>query len=159
MIFVIRVTSNKEEQAIDLIERNAKKKEINISSVIAPFGLKGYVLLETTTKENAEMAVYKVPYVKGILNKILDIKDVENFFKSPSEIVQIEEGDIVEIISAPFKNEKGRVRRIIKQKNEAVVDLLEAAVPMPIFVKLDNLRVIKKEKPVTGEIKKIEENF
>uniref|UniRef100_A0A7V4JRM3 Transcription elongation factor Spt5 n=1 Tax=Thermodesulfobacterium geofontis TaxID=1295609 RepID=A0A7V4JRM3_9BACT len=158
MIFVIKVTSNKEEQAIDLIERNAKKKGININSVVAPFGLKGYVLLEATTKENAEMAVYKVPYVKGILNRVVDIKDIENFFKPPSEIVQIEEGDIVEIISEPFKNEKGKVRRIIKQKNEAVVDLLEAAVPMPIFVKLDNLRVIKKEKPMTGEIQKIAES-
>jgi len=157
MIFVIRVTSNKEEQAIELIERNAKKKEINISSVIAPFGLKGYILLETTTKENAEMAVYRVPYVKGILNKILDVKDIENFFRPPSEIVQVEEGDIVEIISEPFKNEKGKVKRIIKQKNEAIVDLLEAVVPMPIFVKLDNLKVIKKEKPMTGKIEKISE--
>jgi transcriptional antiterminator NusG len=51
----------------------------------------------------------------------------------------------VEIISDAFKNEKGVVKRINRQKNEAVVELLQAAVPMPVFVKLDNLRVIKKK--------------
>lgn len=149
MIFVVRVTSNKEEQAIELIERNAKKKEINIHSIAAPFGVKGYILLETNTKENAELATYKVPYVRGILNKTLNINEVDNLFKPPSEIVEIEEGDIVEIIGDAFKNEKGKVKRINKQKNEAVVELLHAAVPMPVFVKLENLRVIKKEKEKT----------
>lgn len=149
MIFVVRVTSNKEEQAIELIEMNARKKEINISSVAAPFGIKGYILLETNSKENAELATYKVPYVRGILNKTLTIEEIENLFKPPSDIIEIEEGDIVEIIGDAFKNEKGKVKRINKQKNEAVVELLHAAVPMPVFVKLDNLRVIKKERQKT----------
>ncbi|MEM1577751.1 MAG: transcription elongation factor Spt5 [Candidatus Pacearchaeota archaeon] len=146
MIFVVRVTSNKEEQAIELIELKAKKMEINISSIVAPFGIKGYILLETNSKENAELATYKVPYVKGILNKTVSLEEIENLFKPPSEVVEIEEGDIVEIIGNVFKNEKGIVKRINKQKNEAVVELLHAAVPMPVFVKLENLRVIKKEK-------------
>jgi len=153
MIFVVRVTSNKEEQAIELIEMNAKKKGINIASIAAPFGLKGYILLETNTKENAELAVYKVPYVRGLLNKTVTIEEVKNMLKPPSEVVSIEEGDIVEIIGDAFKNEKGKVKRINKQKNEAVVELLQAAVPMPVFVKLDNLRVIKKAKSETGKIK------
>ncbi len=153
MIFVVKVTSNKEEQAAELIERNAKKKEINIFSVASPRELRGYVLLETNSKENAELAIYRVPYVKGLLNKVVTWEEIVNLFRPPSEVMNIEEGDIVEITSDAFKNEKGKVKRINKQKNEAVVELLQAAVPMPIFVKLDNLRLIKKEKPETGEIK------
>lgn len=153
MIFVVKVTSNKEEQAIDLIERNAKKRGINIYSISAPFGLKGYILLETNTKENAEMAIRRVPYVRGMLKNVLDIKGVESLLKPPSEVVKIEEGDIVEIIGETFKNEKAKVKRINRQKNEAVVELLQVAVPMPIFVKLDNLKVIKKEKTETEKVK------
>ncbi|MEM2713612.1 MAG: transcription elongation factor Spt5, partial [Candidatus Pacearchaeota archaeon] len=103
-------------------------------------------------KENAELVTYKVPYVKGILNRVVEWNEVANLFRPPSEIMNIEEGDIVEITGDAFKNEKARVKRINKQKGEAVVELLQAAVPMPIFVKLDNLRVIRKEKPQTGEV-------
>ncbi|MEM2932657.1 MAG: transcription elongation factor Spt5 [Candidatus Pacearchaeota archaeon] len=159
MIFVVKVTNNKEEQAAELIAMNAKKKEINISAIASPKNLRGYLLLEASTKENAELAIYKVPYVKGLLNKIVEWKDVVNLFKPPSEVMDIGEGDIVEITSDAFKNEKARVKRINKQRGEAVVELLQATVPMPVFVKLDNLRVIRKEKPETGEIKeeKVEE--
>jgi transcriptional antiterminator NusG len=145
MIFVVKVMTNKEEQAAELIAMNAQKKEIYISCIASPRSLRGYLFLETNSKENAEMAIYKVAYVRGLLNRVVEWKDIQSMFVPPSEVVKIEEGDIVEIISDAFKNEKGVVKRINRQKNEAVVELLQAAVPMPVFVKLDNLRVIKKK--------------
>ena len=42
--------------------------------------------------------------------------------------------------------EKAKVIRIDKQKEEAVVSLLGAQVPIPVTVKLDNLKVIRREK-------------
>jgi transcriptional antiterminator NusG len=59
--------------------------------------------------------------------------------------VNIEKGDIVEIISGPFKRESAKVTRIDQQKEEVIVELLEAAVPIPITVKLDSVRVIRRE--------------
>jgi transcription termination/antitermination protein NusG len=59
--------------------------------------------------------------------------------------IKIEKNDIVEIISEPFKNEKAKVIRVDKAKGECVVSLLGAAVPIPVTVKLDNLRVIRRE--------------
>jgi transcriptional antiterminator NusG len=59
--------------------------------------------------------------------------------------IKIEKSDIVEIISEPFKNEKAKVVRVDKASGEAVVSLLGAAVPIPVTVKLDNLRVIRRE--------------
>ena len=59
--------------------------------------------------------------------------------------IKIEKGDIVEMISEPFKKEKAKVIRIDKTKGEAVVSLLGAAVPIPVTVKLDNVRVIRRE--------------
>ena len=53
---------------------------------------------------------------------------------------------IVEIISEPFKKEKAKVVRVDRSKEEVVVELLEATVPIPITVKLDNVRVIRREK-------------
>ena len=59
--------------------------------------------------------------------------------------IKIEKGDIVEIISEPFKNEKAKVIRVDKPKNECVVSLLGAAVPIPVTVKLDNVRIIRRD--------------
>ena len=59
--------------------------------------------------------------------------------------VNIQKNDIVEIISGPFKREKAKITRIDKQKEEVVVELLEAAVPIPITVRLDAVKVIRRE--------------
>ena len=56
-----------------------------------------------------------------------------------------EEGNIVEVISGPFKGEKARVQRIDQAKEEVTVELFEAMVPIPITVRGDHVRVLEKE--------------
>ena len=53
--------------------------------------------------------------------------------------------DIAEIISGPFKREKCKVTRVDRAKEEVVVELLEAAVPIPITLKFDAIKVIRRE--------------
>ena len=60
--------------------------------------------------------------------------------------VNIQKNDVVEIISGPFKGENAKVQRIDQIKEEVIVELLEAAVPIPITVKLDSVKVIRREK-------------
>ena len=61
------------------------------------------------------------------------------------EDVSIKEGDIVEIIGSTLKGEKAKVIRIDKQKEEVVVSLLGAVVPLPVTVKIDNIKVVRRE--------------
>jgi transcriptional antiterminator NusG len=58
----------------------------------------------------------------------------------------IQKNDICEIISGPFKREQAKITRIDKAKEEVVVELLEAAVPIPITVNMDAVKVIRREK-------------
>ena len=87
-----------------------------------------------------------MPYVKGIIGKTVSYDEIKNMLEPTVAEINIEKNDIVEIISEPFKKEKAKVMRIDKQKEEAVVSLLGAQVPIPVTVKLDNLRVIRREK-------------
>jgi len=64
---------------------------------------------------------------------------------SPSKNINIQKKDTVEIISGPFKREQAKITRIDKQKEEVVVELLEAAVPIPITLKMDSVKVIRRE--------------
>jgi len=48
-------------------------------------------------------------------------------------------------VVGPFKREKARVSRVDKTKDEVVVELLEAAVPIPMTLKLDAVKVIRRD--------------
>jgi len=145
MIFIFNVTTNKEERAVDMIAERAEKKNLNVYSVSRPHGLRGYILLEAENRESAEEAAFNLPYVKGIIGKTIDYNEVKNMLEPSVEKISIKKDDIVEIISEPFKKEKAKVLRIDKQKGEIVVSLLAAVVPMPVTIKLDNVRVIRRE--------------
>jgi len=146
MIFVLKVTTNKEDQVIDMVTERVKKRNLSVFSIARPHGLRGYILLEADLRETAEMAAYDLPYVKGLVEKTVDYNDIKNLLEPVAAAIKIEKGDIVEIIAEPFKKEKAKVIRIDRSKEEVVVELLEAAVPIPITVKIDNIRVIRREK-------------
>ncbi len=145
MIFIIKVTTNKEENAVDMIADRIEKKDLNVYSVSRPHGLRGYILLEAEDRDSAEEAVFNLPYVKGIIGKTIGYEEIKGMVEPSVETISIKEGDIVEMISEPFKKEKAKVTRIDKQKGEVVVSLLGAVVPLPVTVKLDNVKVIRRE--------------
>ena len=155
MIYVIKVTTNKEDKALEMIEEKVKKKNLPVYSLARPKGLRGYIFLEAAEREVAEEAAFNLPYVKGILPKTASYEEIKNMIEPKIAEVKIEKNDIVEIIAEPFKKEKAKVLRIDKQKGEAVVTLLGAAIPIPVTVKIDNLRIIRREeleeKEETGE--------
>ncbi len=144
-IFIIKVTTNKEDRALEAIADRVRKKSLAVYSVSRPHGLRGYILLEAQDRENAEEAAFNLQYVKGIIGKTITYDEIKNMIEPTVEDINIEKGDIVEMISEPFKKEKAKVVRIDKQKGEAVVTILSAAIPIPVTVKLDNLRIIRRE--------------
>jgi transcriptional antiterminator NusG len=146
MIYIIKVTTNKEDRALELISNKIKKHQLQVFSLARPHGLRGYVFLEAENRESAEEAAYNLPYVKGIIGKTVEYSEIKNMIEPVLEEINIEKGDIVEIIGEPFKKEKAKVVRIDKGKGEAVVTLLAAVVPIPVTVKLDNIKVIRRDK-------------
>jgi len=145
MIYVIKVTTNKEDQAVETIAERVIKKSINVQSVLRPHGLRGYILLEAEDRDSAEEAVYNLPYVKGIIGKTISYEEIKNMIEPSASSITIKDGDIVEIISSTLKGEKAKVLRIDKQKEEVVVSLLGAVIPLPVTIKLDNIKVIRRE--------------
>lgn len=145
LIFVVKVTTNKEDKAMEMIVDKVLKKNVDVYAIARPHGVRGYIFLESPDRENAEEAVYNLPYVKGILPNQVSYEEISQMMEPVASEIKIEKGDIVEIIGEAFKNEKAKVVRVDKQKAEAVVSLLGAAVPIPVTVKLDNIRVIRRE--------------
>ena len=145
MIFIIKVITNKEERATEMIAERAEKKALNVFSVSRPHGLRGYILLEAEDRESAEESVFNLPYVKGIIGKTISYEEIKNMIEPTITRISIRDGDIVEMIGQTFKGEKAKVLRIDKQKEEVVISLLGALVQFPVTVKLDNIKVIRRE--------------
>src|SRR3989344_843804 len=112
MFFIIKVTTNKEENALDMIADRVEKKSLGVDAVLRPHGLRGYVLIEAESRESAEDAVFNLPYVKGIIGKTIGYEEIKNMVEPSIKDVSIKEGDIVEIIAEAFKKEKAKVIRV-----------------------------------------------
>ncbi len=144
-IFALRVTANREDQVMSFVSSNVTRKKVNVYSVIRPHGMRGYIFLEADTKADAEQASYGVPYSRGLLPKEVSYKEIEHMLEQAKKDVNIRKNDIAEIISGPFKREKCKITRVDKAKEEVVVELLEAAVPIPITLKMDAVKVIRRD--------------
>ncbi|MFP4112036.1 MAG: transcription elongation factor Spt5 [Candidatus Woesearchaeota archaeon] len=150
-IFALRTTANREDQVMDFLISNVQKKKLDVYSVIRPHGMRGYIFLEAATKTDAEQAAYSVPYARGILPAPVDYKEIEHLLEQVKKEVNIQKNDIVEIISGPFKREKAKITRLDKSKEDVVVELLDSAVPIPITLKMDAIKVIRRDGEETEE--------
>src|SRR3989344_7946897 len=53
-IFALRTTANREDQVMDFVTSNAKKRKLDVHSVIRPHGMRGYIFLEAPSRSDAE---------------------------------------------------------------------------------------------------------
>lgn len=144
-IFALRTTANREDQVMSFLTSNVTKKGIEVYSVLLPHSMRGYVMVEAKDRAEAERAAFGVPYARGILKNEINFQEIEHMVEIVKKEVNIQKNDIVEIVSGPFKREKAKIMRIDKAKDEVIVQLLEAAVAIPITLKTDNVRVIRRE--------------
>ncbi len=144
-IFALRTTANREDQVVDFVTSHVQKKQINVYSIIRPHGMRGYIFIEAATRADAEESFQGVPYAKGLLPKEVKYEEIEHMLEQVKMPINMQKNDIVEIISGPFKHEKAKISRIDEQKEEVIVELLEAAVPIPITLKMDSIKVIRRE--------------
>ncbi len=131
-------------ESVPLPEKQ-KELDIGVYSIIRPHGMRGYIFVEASKRSDAEQATYGIPYARGILPSEIGYHEIEHMLEQVKKEVNIQKNDICEIISGPFKREKAKVTRIDKAKEEVVVELLESAVPIPITVKIDAVKVIRRD--------------
>ncbi|RLI89743.1 MAG: transcription elongation factor Spt5, partial [Candidatus Altiarchaeales archaeon] len=75
----------------------------------------------------------------------IPIEELEKILMPTSIVQKVNKGDLIELIDGPFKKEKARVAKIDRDKDEITVELIEAAVPIPVVVKGDDIRILRKE--------------
>lgn len=144
-IFALRTTANREDQVMDFVSSNAARKKLPVFSVVVPHGMRGYIFLEAEDRASAEQSAFGVPYAKGLLPSEIQYSEIEHMLDLVKKEINMQKGDIAEIISGAFKRDKCKITRVDKVKGEVVVELLDSPVPIPITLSLDAVKVIRRE--------------
>jgi len=144
-IFAVRTTTGRETQVIDKLLLKIRQLGLSIYAILKPREVKGYFFVEAENAEDINKAIYGVTHSKGVIGEVR-LDEIKHFLSTTIEQIKINTGDTVEIVSGPFKGERAKVQRITKAKEEVIVELIEAAVPIPITVKLDSVRVVNEQK-------------
>lgn len=144
--YIVRTAPGKESKFLDNVEQFlAKKEDHGIIGMFSPETVKGYVFAEAISSNKLVDSLRSVPNFKGVIQKPLDFEELAKYFEKEGEKVVVNERDIVEIIAGPFKGDRARVVRTVPGKDEVVIEPLNAPVPIPITLSVDDLRVVKEE--------------
>jgi len=145
MIFVYRVTAGQEKVVLDMLQKKVRKESLKIYSIAHFEDLKGYMIVEAEDEVSARQAGLKIPHIKGVLDRPMELKDIEGMIAAAKPaVLSISKGDLVELISGPFKGEKARVIKIDTNKDEVTVELSEVAVPIPVTIKANTIKIFQK---------------
>ena len=144
-IFAVRSTIGQEKNTADIIVTRTKNFNLPIKAVFAPPGIRGYVFIEAIGKTTVEKARAGIKHAKGVVSGEVPISEVEHFLEPKPTVTGMRVGDIVELISGPFRGERARIVRVDDSKEEVTVELFEATVPIPVTVRGDFVKVIQKE--------------
>ena len=170
-ILVLKTQVGQERRVIEMLGNKARRFKIPIQSLLAPQELRGYVFIETTDVLAVQKGIRGVSYARSLVTQDIEVRDekgdfvkdrrgkivtermpvdtpfsdIAHFLTPVSAVAKIGVADIVELVSGPFRGEKAKVTRIDDAKEEITVELFEALVPIPITVRGENVRVLKRK--------------
>lgn len=142
--YIIRTAQGKEDRFFEnSLKVISKKEESGIYSMFRPESVKGYIFVEAKSLSNIIDSFRGIPNNFGIIKTPISIEELNKYFEKKGEEVKVNERDIVEIISGPFKGDKARVIRIVPGKEDIIIEPINMAIPIPITLNKDDIRVIE----------------
>lgn len=128
-----------------------KEIQDEIFGVLSPHFMRGYIFVEASALHHVEKLIGRVGVSTTPMKncrKVLDgespLGDVLPYLEPKAATAGIEEGSIVEIHGGAFRGQAARVTRVTESKEEVTVELFEAAVPVALTVRADQVRVTQR---------------
>jgi transcription termination/antitermination protein NusG len=169
-ILCLKTQVGQERRVAEMLGNKARRFNLPVMSLLAPQELRGYVFIETRDPLAIEKGIRGVSYARALVTreeeqldengeflrdrrgKVVTRKipvdvpfsEIAHFLTPVSAVAKIAEGDIVELVSGPFRGEKAKVTRVDDAREEITVELIESMVPIPITVKGEHVRVLEK---------------
>jgi transcriptional antiterminator NusG len=143
VIYTVKTVVGRENIVLDSIAIKAKSKGLSIQALVHPEEIKGYIFVEGNL-DDIQKVLQMIPHIRGLIKTPIEIKEIQRFLQPTKQEVELDVGDTVEVIGGPFKGERGKVTRYDKTKRETTIELVEVAVPIPITVSVEFVKVLDK---------------
>ena len=128
-----------------------KEIQDEIFGVLSPHFMRGYIFVEASALPHVEKLIGRVgvsttpmKHCRKVLDGESPLGDVLPYLEPKAATAGIEEGSIVEIHGGAFRGQAARVTRVTESKEEVTVELFEAAVPVALTVRADQVRVTQR---------------
>ena len=128
-----------------------KEIQDQIFGVLSPHFMRGYIFVEASALHHVEKLIGRVGVsttpmknCRKVLGGESPLGDVLPYLEPKAATAGIEEGCIVEIHGGAFRGQSARVTRVTESKEEVTVELFEAAVPVALTVRADQVRVTQR---------------
>ena len=156
-LYILKTTMNQEHNVANEIQARlsgtGSLQDIKgeIFSVLCPTILNGYIFIESSAFHHVQKLIGRaggrttpLKNCRKVLPGTSPLGDVTPYLEPKSATAGIEEGDIVEIRVAAFKGERARVTNVAENKEEVTVELFDAAIPIPMTIRADQVRVTQR---------------
>ncbi|MBR9689567.1 MAG: transcription elongation factor Spt5 [Candidatus Altiarchaeota archaeon] len=143
MMFAVRVTLGREESVMEKIAEATRRFEYKVYSTFMPKDVRGYIFIEAEGLDDVRSAIRGINNARGVVNRPVEMKEVEQSLEAKPVEIKLSKSDLVEIVSDPFRGEKAKVIRIDPVKREVTVEMVEAAVPIPMTLPIEAVRLIR----------------
>ena len=143
MIYTVKTVVGRENIVLDAIATKVKTQSLDIQALVHPEEIKGYIFIEGDLKD-VEKVIQMIPHVRGLLKTPVELSKIQRFLEPKTVEVNLEKGDLVEVIGGPFKGERGKVIRYDKTKREVTIELVEVTVPIPVTVGVEFVKLLEK---------------
>lgn len=144
-IFTVKTRVGKEQNTAQLIDSRASKSDIDVLSLLVTPELRGYLFVEAYNDQLLNNMIKTISYARNLLDGDVPLEEIEHFLTPASTVEKITEGDVVEMVAGPFRGETAKVTHIDDAKEEITVELFESVVPIPITVRGEQVRVVKRK--------------
>jgi transcriptional antiterminator NusG len=143
MIYTLRTTVGRENAVMETLNNKIRNMQAGVKALFHPGELKGYIFIEGELGD-VERTIQGIPHIRGLIRKDVRLDEIKKFLETKKIEIKVSKGDIIEVTGGPFKNERGKVVRVDEAKEELTIELLEAAIPIPITIPIDSVRIIEK---------------
>lgn len=143
-VYTVSVVARQEYNVVVVLKMRVESSKIPIYSIVVPPESFGVLFVEGESLPAVNRAVYGVKHVKGVMRGITNVEEVLRVLKPAKPTVELNVNDEVEIIADVLKGSRARVTFVDKEKGVVRVELLDSAFPMPLDLKISEVKLVKK---------------
>ncbi len=141
--YAVRTVGGRELDVALMLEMRVKEQGYDIRSIIIPPRLKGIIIVEAPASFIVSEAIRGIRYARNVISGYIPVEEIVKVLREEAR-VRINVGDIVEVISGPFRGYRGRVERVSKDELELL--LFDATTAnLRIIVSADMVRPVREE--------------